>query len=49
MGTPLICDRCGEEITPGSKVTILEVTPAERILSGDDALVVHLECPKEDS
>ncbi len=45
--TALICDKCGQEILPGSKVKIVTVEEEEpRIMLDGDALVVHAECPE---
>jgi len=46
---PLICDRCGHEIKSGSKVSIISTDPdaENRIIVGDDAIVVHATCPEE--
>lgn len=46
---PLICDKCGTEILPGSQVTIVTAEDDDpRIVLDGDALIAHVECPKED-
>ncbi len=49
MSSPLICDRCGQEIVPGTQVEFVTVTldseEEPRIMLDGDALVAHAECP----
>lgn len=45
---PLICERCGQEIRPGSMVEFIgEDIEEQRIVVADEALVVHATCPSE--
>jgi hypothetical protein len=46
-GTPLICDRCGQEILPGSKVALVNMEDEPpRIIADGDALIAHEVCPE---
>lgn len=47
---PLMCERCGQEIVPGSKVEMVGVDEFEgqRIFMDGEMIVVHAVCPEQE-
>jgi hypothetical protein len=41
----LICERCDQEIEPGSEVDMIGLEPDARIVDGNELVIVHRECP----
>lgn len=48
MTTNPLCERCGQEILPGTDVEILGMDDQEdkRIFVGEELIVVHATCPE---